>query len=173
MCTHHEPGAVTGKMCQMNHEIPTAQGRGVPSSPVTGTQPALTLQTFPWANQELGRLSQGRLCAAMTCTQSGGMISSPWAASGLHCDRDENLWVCPSSVLWWFWVVFPHYGTLDQKADEMEVLGRWLQTKSACGQTVGPDEGRNGSTVTPPLLPAPEKLSPAHKAEKKKKEGKH
>lgn len=55
---------------------------------------------------------------------SGGLVSSPWAGSGLHCDRDKGFMGAPSSVLWWFSVISPHYGTLDQKADEMEVLGR-------------------------------------------------
>lgn len=97
----------------------------------------------------------------------------PGQDQGCTVTGTRALWLLPSSVLWWFSVISPHYGTLDQKADEMEVLGRWLQTKSAWGQTTGPDETKNGDTVPPPLLPAPEKLSPGHNAEKKKKEGKH
>lgn len=95
----------------------------------------------------------------------GGIRAALWQGQGL-------LLVHPSRVPWWVSVISPHYSTLDQKADEMEVLGRWLQTKSARGRTTGWDE-EMVAQVTPPLLPAPEKLSPGHKAEKKKKEGKH
>lgn len=108
--------------------------------------------------------SKAVCCQDLHCLE---VWSSPWAASGLHWQGQE-LHGCAHQVVLG---CSPHYGTLDQKADEMEVLGRWLQTKSAWGQTTGPEEGRNGGTATPPLLPAPEKLSPGHEAEKKEKEG--
>lgn len=54
---------------------------------------------------------------------------------------------------------------------------KWKSWVGDCRQNLPEGEQqaqtRSSGTVPPPLLPAPEKLSPGHKAEKKKKEEKH
>lgn len=105
----------------MNHGVPTAQGRGVPTSPVTGTQPALTAE-LPVGYQDLGRLTPARLCAARTCTVWRSDLL-PGQLQGCT-DRDKSFMAVPIKCARVVLGCSPHYGTLDQKADEMEVLGR-------------------------------------------------
>lgn len=58
----------------------------------------------PLGCQDLGRLTQARLCAAMTCTVwRSGLL--PGQHQGCTVTGTRASWVCPSSVPWWVWVV--------------------------------------------------------------------
>lgn len=145
-----EPRAVPRRSWRVNHEVPTAQGTDVCTAQSLGNSLPLHCKGVRGLiSQEQGRCSnQARLCAAMTCTPGAswqpvwrsGVFSPGGIRAALR--QGQGLYCCTQQVClpWWFSVISPHYGTLDQKADEMEVLGRWLQTKCAWGRTTGWDE---------------------------------
>lgn len=97
---------------------------------------------------------------------------------GLHYGhtpaRTETWLVHDSNASWWelravAWrllVTSPHYGTLDQEADEMEVLGRWLWMKPAWGRAGGEMKKWWHSYST--SAPCSWETEPRHMAEKKK-----
>lgn len=90
-------------------------------------------------------------CTLAACLEVWWLL--PGHHQGCTVTGTRALLVCPSSVPWCCSVVSPRYCALDHKADEMEVLGRWLQMKSAWGQTTGPgknQETRHSYFTSPP-----------------------
>lgn len=136
-------------------------GRGLETLQVLGNSLVLHCKApRELISQEQGRLTQVRPCAALRPRELTAAWREVWCLlPGLHCGCSPAgtgaLLVRGSNASWWkLWAVAgrlsvasPHYGALDQKADEMEALGRWPWMKSAYGRATGWGE----ETVAQPL----------------------
>lgn len=157
----------------------TVQDRKISTTPGTGKQPTHALQSSLWAHQPGTRqISPSKaVCCHDLCPR--GLMApclDVWCLlPGLHYShapaRMATLLVHNSNASWWelWWrllVTSPHHGTLDQEADEMEVL------VGACGWNL-PEGEQQGEMKKwwhsySTSAPCSWETKPRHTAEKKK-----